>query len=497
MITLPHSLFSAAQTQEIDRAAIEDYDIPGSELMARAGEAALATIKSHWKQAQRILILCGTGNNGGDGFELARQALDADLRVFVYELSSEQELNETAAAARVALLKAGVEINPFHSDALRSADLIVDALFGTGLDRNLPTEAEAVIQVINNSRTPVLSLDMPSGLHPDTGIPMTLAVHATVTLSLSGLNQGLFTGVGPDYVGEIVFNSLQIPPAIYAATPKSARRVGLEDFVERLSPRQRTGHKGLYGHLLIIGGDHGMPGAPRMAAEAGARVGAGLVSIATRPEHAMSLSIARPELMCHGVETADDLDPLLERCNAIAIGPGLGQCQWGQDLLDRALASGIPIVIDADALNLISKKDYHHDHWIITPHPGEASRLLNKDDLEQNRFDTVKALQKEYGGVTVLKGASTLINAGEPDALTRLSIWGNPGMASGGMGDVLTGTIGGLLAQGISQFEAACLGVTLHGMAGDQAVQENGERGLLATDLMPYLRRLSNLIYAE
>jgi NAD(P)H-hydrate epimerase len=497
MITLPHSLFTAAQTQEIDRLAIEEHGIAGSELMARAGEAALSTIKSHWKQANRILILCGTGNNGGDGFELARQALDADLRVFVYELGSINDLNETAAAARAALLEAGVEINSFTSDALRSADVIVDALFGTGLDRNLPAEAEIAIQMINDSRTPVLSLDLPSGLHPDTGIPMPIAMHATITLSFSGLNQGLFTGFGPDYVGEIVFNSLQIPPAIYNKAPKSARRVGLEDFVERLSPRQRTGHKGLYGHLLIIGGNHGMPGAPRMAAEAGARVGAGLISIATRPEHATSLSLTRPELMCYGVEKADDLDPLLERCNAIAIGPGLGQCQWGQDLLDRALASKIPIVIDADALNLISKKEYRHDHWIITPHPGEAARLLNKDNLEQDRFDTVKELQKAYGGVTVLKGASTIINAGEPDPLTRLSIWGNPGMATGGMGDVLTGTIGGLLAQGISQFEAACLGVTLHGMAGDQAVQEDGERGLLASDLMPYLRRLSNLIYAE
>ena len=497
MISLPHTLFTAAQTHELDRAAIEDYGISGAELMTRAGASALTRIKSQWKQAQRILILCGTGNNGGDGFELARQAVNADLRVFVFELGEEHEYNETAAAARAALIESGVEIQTFTSEALRSADVVVDALFGTGLDRPLSEKAEAAIQMINASRTPVLSLDLPSGLHPDTGMPMNVAVKATVTLSFSGLNIGLFTGEGPDYCGDIYFSSLQIPPAIYAATPRSARRVGLEDYTESLAPRQRTGHKGLYGHLLIIGGDHGMPGAPRMAAEAGARVGAGLVSIATRPEHAMSLNIARPELMSYGIETADELAPLLARCNAIAIGPGLGQCDWGRALLTRALESGLPIVIDADALNLISQIPEKHDHWVLTPHPGEARRLLAKSGIEvgEDRFAAVKELQSQYGGVAILKGASTLIDNGED--LTQLSMWGNPGMASGGMGDVLTGTVGGLLAQGWSQMDAACLGVTLHGMAGDQAVREDGERGLLATDLMPYLRRLSNLIYTD
>ena len=495
MLSLPHSLFTAAQTRELDSIASAKFDISAADLMSRAGAAALSTITTYWPQAQRIQIICGTGNNAGDGFELALQTINSDLHVIVYLVGDKSDFTPDTANAYEALIAAGKEVQPFHTESLHSADIIIDALFGTGLNREVTGLVRTAIEAINSIPTPVLSLDIPSGIHADTGVALGIAIQASFTLSFIGLNQGLFTGDAPDYCGDICFDSLQIPTAIYDEVPPTSRRISLERDAEKLAPRQRTGHKGLYGHLLIIGGDHGMPGAARLAAEAGARVGAGLTSIATRSEHAPSLNITRPELMCYDVENVQDLEPLLNRSNALVIGPGLGQADWGKSLFKYAIETNIPMVVDADALNLLSQNKLRHDHWILTPHPGEASRLLNCTSAEilNDRFAAVAALQEQYGGIAILKGAGTLISNGQLPV--GLSTYGNPGMGSGGMGDVLAGTIAGLLAQGLTPMEAACLGVTLHGLAADKATAVDGERGLLASDLMPYLRKLANLIY--
>jgi NAD(P)H-hydrate epimerase len=495
MLNIPHDLYTAEQTRELDRIITEKHNIATSKLMARAGAAALTAIKNYWPQAERLLIVCGTGNNGGDGFDLARQALEKDYRVVVYQVGDVSKLSIETAAAREALLATGTEVHTFV-DSLPSTDVIVDAMLGTGINREITGQYKAAIEAINkDKRAPVLSLDNPSGLHADTGNALGIAVKASITLSFMGLNKGLFTGEGPNYCGTVCFDSLKIPSSVYKELTPIARRVSLEKDAACLAPRERTGHKGLYGHLLIIGGDHGMPGAARVAAEAGARVGAGLTSIATRSTHGPLLNVARPELMCHGVEEVDDLDPLLRPANALTIGPGLGQSEWGESLFQKAIATNLPMVVDADALNLLSKNPQRHDQWILTPHPGEAARLLNcsSEDVQNDRFEAVKELQKRYGGITVLKGSGTLIYSGK--APTRLSTWGNPGMGSGGMGDVLAGVIGGLLAQHFPLMDAACVGVTLHGMAGNKAAEQDGERGMLAMDLMPHLRHLANLIY--
>ncbi|MDH5357922.1 MAG: NAD(P)H-hydrate dehydratase [Gammaproteobacteria bacterium] len=494
MLNLPHDLYTAEQTRELDRIVTEQHNISTAKLMAQAGTAALASIKNHWPQAERLLVVCGTGNNGGDGFELARQAIEAGYRVVVFQVGDDEIKNETAAACD-ALLATGTKIQKFK-DKLPSTDVIVDAMIGTGLNREVTGEYKKVIEAINSAkRTPVISLDIPSGLHADTGSAMNTAVKATICLSFMGLNKGLFIGEGPNYAGTVCFDSLNIPSALYKEFSPIARRVSLENDAAGLAPRERTGHKGLYGHLLIVGGDLGMSGAARVAAEAGARVGAGLTSIATRSAHGPILSVARPELMCHGVEDPEDLIPLIERANALTVGPGLGQNDWGASLFQKAIESNLPMVVDADALNLISKNPQRHDNWILTPHPGEAARLLGctSDDIQADRFNAVKELQSIYGGIAVLKGSGTLIYNGETP--TRLSTWGNPGMGSGGMGDVLAGVIGGLLAQGFPLMDAACVGVTLHGMAGDKAAEQDGERGMLAMDLIPHLRHLANLIY--
>lgn len=268
----------------------------------------------------------------------------------------------------------------------------------------------------------------------------------------------------------------------------------LEQFSKYLQPRPKDANKGDFGHVLVIGGDYGYSGAVHMAGEAALRVGAGLVSVATRPEHALVMNVPSPELMCHGIKTVADLAPLIAKANVIILGPGLGQSAWGHDLLVAALKAEKNFVIDADALNLLAENPQKKATWILTPHPGEAGRLLKKSpqDIQKDRIAAVKQLQQQFGGVSVLKGAGSLIIGPEGDP--EICAAGNPGMATGGMGDILSGVIGGLVAQGIPLTEAAKLGVLVHAMAGDLAAQEGGgERGMIATDLMMYLRHLVNL----
>jgi NAD(P)H-hydrate epimerase len=265
----------------------------------------------------------------------------------------------------------------------------------------------------------------------------------------------------------------------------------LESYVDLLEPRPIDSHKKLFGHVLVVGGDFGFSGAVRMAAEAALRVGAGLVSVATRPQHAFMITSMRPEIMCHGVNSAKDLKPLIAKATVIIVGPGLGQGRWSKSLVTAVFKSKKPLIVDADALNLLSAHHEKHLNWILTPHPGEAARLLDitTDEVQRNRLSAVKMLQKTYGGVAVLKGAGTLIAA--PNAIPAICTKGNPGMATAGMGDVLSGVLGGLVAQHISLAKAAKLGVLLHALAGDRAAEE-GERGMIATDLLPYLRYMVN-----
>src|SRR5690606_7280815 len=337
----------------------------------------------------------------------------------------------------------------------------------------------------------VLALDIPSGLHGGSGAVLGCAVAATATVTFIAHKSGLFTGSGPALVGELELAGLGVPEAAFEGSDATARLIGRQRVAEMLPRRPRDAHKGHYGHVLVIGGDHGMGGAVRMAAEAAARVGAGLVTVATRPEHCVGLLAARPELMCRGVEGADELQPLLARASVVVLGPGLGRGAWSQALLQEVLRFDGPLVVDADGLNLLAEAPQRNDRWVLTPHPGEAGRLLGVDtaEIQQDRFAAARRLSKRYGGVVVLKGAGTVVHA--PGALSAVNTTGNPGMASGGMGDVLSGVIGGLLAQGLAASDAAAVGVWIHGAAADRAAAD-GERGLLALDLMQHLRELVN-----
>jgi NAD(P)H-hydrate epimerase len=288
----------------------------------------------------------------------------------------------------------------------------------------------------------------------------------------------------------VVFDDLATPAAVQKSQTASARL--LPAWCCELPRRVRNSHKGQFGHVLLLGGELGYSGAIRLAAEAAARIGAGLVSVATRPQHAGLINLTRPELMSHGIADPAELKPLLARAGVVAIGPGLGLSPWSQALLDAALASSLPLVVDADALNLLAQSPVRRDDWVLTPHPGEAARLLGWDSrrIQLDRFTAVKELQRTYGGIVVLKGCGSLVQG--PDGPPQVCRQGNPGMATGGMGDVLTGVIAALLAQGAPIAEAARAGVALHAAAGDLAASQAGERGLLAGDLMPALRRLVN-----
>ncbi|MBS0380836.1 MAG: NAD(P)H-hydrate dehydratase [Proteobacteria bacterium] len=477
------ALFTTAQVRALDRAAI-DGGIPGIQLMERAAHAAFELLRQRWPQARNVGVLCGPGNNGGDGFLLAALARAAGLQaqgVVVAEHSTGD-----AALARDRFLREGGAVSP--ATVLPDADVYVDALFGSGLNRAPVGAAADLIKALNAQQQPVLALDVPSGLDSDTGVAFEPCVRASATICFVGWKRGLFTGRGSDQCGERTLATLDIPDGVFAAQlPDAALLVP-----QALPPRPRASHKGRNGHVLAIGGDLGAGGAVRMCGEAAARVGAGLVSIATREANVGAILAARPELMPHGVHVPRNLEPLLTRATVLALGPGLGQDDWGKGLWQAALDAGKPTVLDADGLNLLAATPRAlPGQSVLTPHPGEASRLLGRSvgDVESDRFSAARTLAQKYRAVVVLKGAGSLI--ADPDGRVAVCPWGNPGMASGGMGDVLTGVIAGLVAQGQGAWEAACLGVGLHARAGDLAARA-GERGLLASDLFPYLRALVN-----
>lgn len=339
----------------------------------------------------------------------------------------------------------------------------------------------------------MLSLDIPSGLNADTGCIMGCAVKADVSIAFIGLKQGLFTGQGLEYTGELYFNKLKVPDEVLTKVNSMTEQIVLEDIRSLLVSRTKSSHKGDFGHVLVIGGDSGFVGAAQLCAEAALRSGAGLVSLATREQHATLISMAVPEIMAHSIEDSIHLKPLLEKASVVAIGSGLGQSEWGISLFSKVLECKLPLVVDADALNILAREPMSSDRWVLTPHPGEAARLLDCEiqEIQADRISAAKEIQKKYGGAIVLKGSGSVVI----DAEENISICsdGNPGMASGGMGDVLTGVIAGILAQktamNIGVGDAVRLAVCTHAAAADKAAID-GERGMLASDLMPWIRRL-------
>ncbi|MDR2013580.1 MAG: NAD(P)H-hydrate dehydratase [Rhodanobacter sp.] len=485
-----HALYTAEHTRRIDRHAIDRLGIAGIELMRRAATCAFASLRDRWSDARRLLLLAGSGNNGGDAFLLGALALEQGLAVEAIALT--QASSGDAAQARAAFAAAGGSIRLALSDAeLPAADVVVDGLFGTGLTRVVEGVAAALIERVNASARAVLALDIPSGLCADTGVRLGPTVRADATVSFVAWKRGLFTADGADCAGQRELATLDIPEAAYAEVEADAELLD-DAYTQPLAPRRGNVNKSTFGHVLAIGGDTGMAGAIRLAGEAALRCGAGLVSIATRGSNVLALNAARPELMAHGIEHAAALDPLLARASVVAIGPGLGRSDWGRGLLDAALACGKPLVIDADALNLLAQHAQVLPCGVVlTPHPGEAARLLGSDvaTIQRDRFAAARALARRYTAVVVLKGSGSVM--ARPEGAAAVCPWGNPGMSTAGTGDVLTGVIAALRAQGLDAWDAACSGVALHARAGDLAAGST-PRGMIAGDLFEPLRRLVN-----
>jgi len=489
-MSAPLALHDTAAARMIDAQATALLGGDGFVLMQRAGAAAWQWLQARWPRARRLVVVCGTGNNGGDGYVLATLARLSGVAVRVVHLPEHGPESSLAQRACTDFLARGGHVD-LYPCALDEADVIVDALFGIGLNRAPDPPTAALIEAINRAGTPVLALDVPSGIDAEHGTRPGVAVQATATLQFIVPHLGLHTGDALEHVGERALADLDVPASAIGAMRPRAESWSPQLLATGLAPRRRNTHKGESGHVLCVGGNEGSGGALMLAAEAALRSGAGLVSAATRTRHVAPLLGRCPEVMARAVEDGDVLPAMLQRADVIAIGPGLGQDDWAHALWRICVAAGRPMVVDADALNLLAGTPQPLADAVITPHPGEAGRLLgwSTAQVQRDRFAAADSLAARFDSVVVLKGAGTIVAA--PGRSPRVIDAGNPGMAVGGMGDLLTGVIAALRAQGHDGFEAATLGALLHSAAGDEAAFE-GERGLLPTDLLPLLRRLAN-----
>lgn len=487
--SIPHSIWHADDLRRAEKEAADSLGITLFELMQRAGEAAFNVARMAYPTASHWLILCGYGNNGGDGYVIARLAAAAGLRVTLLALEGDKPLPEEARAAREAWLNAGGVIHASDIPWPENIDVIIDGLLGTGL-RSAPREnIAALIERANTHTAPIVALDIPSGLMAQTGTTPGAVIQASHTVTFVALTPGLLTGKARDVVGTLHHSALGLESWL-AGQETSLSRFDASQLALWLPPRRPTSHKGDHGKLAIVGGDHGTAGAIRMTGEAALRSGAGLVRVLTRSENRAPILTARPELMVDEL-TPHTLEECLEWADVVVIGPGLGQQAWGKQALQKVENFRKPMLWDADALNILAINPDKRHNRILTPHPGEAARLLNCSvaEIESDRLLSAQRLVKRYGGVVVLKGAGTIIASDDAQGIIDA---GNAGMASGGMGDVLSGIIGALLGQKLPLYDAACAGCVAHGTAADKLAARYGTRGMLATDLFCTLRRVVN-----
>jgi len=454
--------------------------------MCRAGAVVFDQIRTRWPEIRALTVLCGGGNNAGDGYVVARLALEAGFRVQLIPVIEPDALKGDAFQAADDWRSMG------QSAALEDAefygDLIVDALLGTGLDRPAEGRFASLIKRANASGLPSVAIDVPSGLSADTGQALGACIRADLTISFIGRKRGMYTGAAGDWAGERAFDDLDVPSEIYRALDADAVLLDKADIVDCLPPRASQTHKGQLGRVLVIGGDHGLSGAPILTGRAALRAGSGLVTLASRGRTAAAALAAQPELMARDVSDPEPLQALLETTDVLALGPGLGRSDWSLALWRKAVVADRPLVLDADGLFWLSEEPVQRGDWVLTPHPGEAARLLgvSVDEIQTDRFSAARALADRYQAVVVLKGFGSLIAT--PAGEVQVCPYGNPAMASAGMGDALTGIIASLLGQGIDLERAAAVGVVVHALTGDVAAR--GRRQILASDLIDHLEKV-------
>jgi hydroxyethylthiazole kinase-like uncharacterized protein yjeF len=490
--SLSYKLFRADQVRENEAKAAENSGCDMFTLMQRAGEAVYQQCQERFANSDVFLVVAGQGNNAGDGYITALHAKQNGKRVVLCAVEPERKLEGDAGKAQQHWLDAGGKVEAFDPRFIDSADVVIDALLGTGITAHIRNEFADIIDALNGAQTPVVSIDVPSGLDANTGQSLGRCVQATLTVTFVGIKPGLVTGAGKQSCGQLVYADLGIGKAFQKLAKASATLLNIDHF-KGMGPRDVHSHKGTYGRLLCIGGNKGTAGAIRLASEAALRSGAGMVRVYTHEASIIQVSAGRPELMV----TDSDLAAALDWASCIVIGPGLGQDAWAEATFAATMkhcqSENKPVVIDADALNLLCQQStaYTINASILTPHAGEAARLLgvSVDDVETDRFNYARQCSQRYHAVCVLKGAGTLIDNEERTWVCR---HGNPGMATAGSGDVLSGILGALMAQGLPVDLAAKYGVVLHAKAGDDIAQLYGQRGMIASDLFDAVRALIN-----
>ena len=494
--SLPQPAFGATQVQKNEAQVAASQGIAMYDLMESAGAAVFSHIKARYLCAD-MLVVCGKGNNGGDGFIIARLAKAAGFNVTVVVLA---EAEQIVGDAKTALLKLATVVKPIFAQDIKSAvtlikqfsgELIVDCIFGIGFKGQLSEPYNLVVKSINQHSAEVVSVDVPSGLDAETGYVSTNCVQARTTISFIVLKKGLLTGQAANYIGELYLADLNLGSAFIDRHASNIHIQGQLN-LPQLTKRHKSAHKGDIGLALAIGGNIGMPGAIKLASESALRCGVALLATSCHQNNQAMVINGRPEIMLapsdiHELESSR----FMKKARAIAIGPGLGRDRWAQALFDFAIASNLPMIVDADALYFLSQKPIKKPNWVLTPHPGEAAQLLKTTvaEVEADRFAAVSKIQQKYGGICLLKGAGTLISNGH-------QIWintsGNPGMASGGMGDVLTGVLLAMILQIPDLLSATRYAAFIHGQAADIIAAKSGERGMLASDLFAELQHLVN-----
>ncbi len=498
---------TAAESRRLDELTIQQYGTPGHVLMERAGAGATAVLLKQFPHVRRrrVIICAGKGNNGGDGFIIARLLRRKGVRAEVVLLGRSAEIKGDAVRALAALKRARGKLSEIVSAAdvaqlpekFSGAALIVDAVFGTGLNATVEGRFADVLHMMNASGVPVFAVDIPSGLHADRGVPLGVAVQAEATATFGFAKIGQVIHPGVEHVGALAVVDIGIAPQAIADVQPRMRLLDVGETVPLVPVRAPEAHKGSCGHVLIVAGSRGHSGAALMAAHAAARAGAGLTTLAGPASLNTVFSLGRPEVMTVSLEESDgfvrfdeaQLRAALHAKDAVIVGPGLGTHEDAQKVVRFLLSElSLPVVIDADALTCVSREMAllrgARAQALLTPHPGEMARMLGTDAaaVQTDRVGAATAFARDHGCTIVLKGARSVIAA--PDGRVWINCTGNPGMASGGMGDALSGILGGLLAQGLAVADAACLGVYLHGEVADRIAASCGEIGLLASDVI-------------
>jgi len=470
---LPDSVYA------MDKAAVNNDSLPEIELMQRAGERVWREISERWPGLSKITIFAGSGNNGGDAFVVANMARNNQVLV---QFFSQGDLTSQSATSTHFLdiwQQSGGVVEDWQGQAIEG-EVIVDGLLGIGLTRELNNDWQALIAAINQCAAPKVAIDIPSGLNAETGIAKPCAVEAEFTVTFIGRKAGQVLADGPDYCGELVYDDLGISSATRVSQTPALEVIDGANLI--LPPkRKQNSHKYSYGHILVIGGDKGMVGAASLAAQAALRSGAGMVTVLVHPDCVHSLS-ATPELM---VQSWREIDDRLNSASVVVVGPGLGQSDQAKACLQKLCSFDRPIVVDASALTADFLKSLTSQQVVITPHPGEAAKLLgvSNHEIQADRLQASRQLSQQFAAVSVLKGSGSIIR--NPDSsVPAVNLCGNPGMASAGMGDVLAGMIGALLGQHLSTFEAAKTAVYIHARSAEEFALNEDESGLIASDII-------------